>query len=136
MSRITTPEEFLGFRVGEDRKLAGWSDMVGYFNCLDSESDRVIVEEIGRSTEGLPFILCAISSPSNLSRMDDIREIQQSLADPSSLGERDPAPLIGKARTVVAVTCSIDATEVGGSQMSLGLAYQLASSDTDRVRDI
>ena len=136
MSRITTPEEFLGFRVGEDRKLAGWSDMVGYFNCLDSESDRVIVEEIGRSTEGLPFILCAISSPSNLSRMDDIREIQQSLADPSSLGERDPAPLIGKARTVVAVTCSIHATEVGGSQMSLELAYQLASSDTDRVRDI
>ena len=136
MARVTTPDEFLGFRAGEDRKLAGWSDMVGYFNRLDSESDRVAVEEIGRSTEGLPFILCSISSSDNLSRMDEIRETQQSLADPSSLGEIDPARLIRKARTVVAVTCSIHATEVGGSQMSLELAYQLASSDADRVREI
>ena len=136
MSRITKPEEFLGFRVGEDRKLAGWSEMVGYFNCLDSESDRVLVEEIGRSTEDLPFILCTISSSSNLSRISEIREIQQLLADPTSLGERDPASLFGQARTVVAVTCSIHATEVGGSQMSMELAYQLASSDTDRVREI
>ena len=136
MARVTTPVEFLGFRAGEDRKLAGWSEMVGYFNCLDSESDRVRVEEIGRSTEDLPFILCAISSPGNLSRMDELRAVQQSLSDPSALGERDPAPLFGQARAVVAVTCSIHATEVGGSQMSLRLAYQLASSDTDRVREI
>ena len=136
MSRITKPEEFLEFRVGEDRKLVGWSEMVGYFNCLESESDRVLVEEIGRSTEDLPFILCTISSSSNLSRISEIREIQQLLADPESLGGRDPAPLFEQARTVVAVTCSIHATEVGGSQMSMELAYQLASSDTDRVREI
>ena len=136
MSRIKTPEEFLGFRVGADRKLAGWDEMVGYFSCLDSQSDRVIVEEIGRSTENLPFILCAISSPDNLRRMDEIRATQQLLSDPSSLCAKDAAPLFGRARTVVAVTCSIHATEVGGSQMALELAYLLASSDSDRVRVI
>ena len=136
MSRITAPEDFLGFRVGEDRKLADWDEMVRYFNRLDSESDRALVEEIGCSTEGMPFILCAISSPGNLRRIDEFREIQQLLSDPSSLRERDPTALFAQARTVVAVTCSIHATEVGGSQMSLELAYQLASSDTERVQGI
>ena len=136
MSRITTPEEFLEFRVGDDRKLAGWTEMVGYFNRLGSESDRVLVEEVGRSTENLPFILCTISSSSNLSNIDDIRETQQLLADPSSLDGKDPATLFRQARTVVAVTCSIHATEVGASQMSMELAYQLASSDSDRVREV
>ena len=58
MTIITKPEEFLGFRVGEDRKLAGWKESVGYFQLLDAQSDRVAVEEIGRSTENHPFILC------------------------------------------------------------------------------
>ena len=69
--------------------------------------------------------------------MDEIRQTQQLLADPASLGERDLAAIFGQARAVVAVTCSIHATEVGGSQMSMELAYHyLASSDTDRVREI
>ena len=136
MTVITKPEEFLGFRVGEDRKLAGWKDTVGYFGLLDSQSDRVVVEEIGRSTENHPFILCTISSPENLRRIDDFRRVQQSLSDPEKLGAEEAERAIGQARAVVAVTCSIHATEVGGGQMALELAHLLASSEDERVRAI
>ncbi len=136
MTRMIRPEDFLGFRVGEDRKLAGWDEIVGYFDILDRESDRVIVSEIGRSTEDHPFILCVISSAENLRRADALRAAQQSLSDPESLDEEEVERCIEQARAVVAVTCSIHATEVGGAQMSLELAHLLATSDDARVRDI
>ncbi len=136
MARITKPEEFLGFRVGEDRKLAGWKESVGYFHLLDAQSDRVAVEEIGRSTENHPFILCTISSPDNLRSLERFRALQQSLSDPETLSAEEAESAIGQARAVVAVTCSIHATEVGGGQMALELAHLLASSDDERTRAI
>ena len=136
MANIIRPEDFLGFRVGEDRKLAGWNEIVGYFDLLDRASDRISVSELGRSTENHPFILCAISSAQNLRRIDDLQSVQQSLAAPESLDDEEAERCIEQARTVVAVTCSIHATEVGGAQMSLELAHLLASSDDARVRDI
>ncbi len=136
MKRVTTPEEFLGFSVGEDRKLAGWNEIVGYFDLLSRESDRAIVKEIGRSTENQPFILCLISSPDNLRRVGEFRSIQRLLSDPRMLDEDESERAIEQARAVVAVTCSIHATEVGGSQMSLELARLLASSDDERTRAI
>ena len=136
MNRVTSPEEFLGFRVGDDRKLAGWDEMVGYFELIETESDRLVVTEIGRSTEDHPFNLCVISSVDNIERLDEYRAIQQSLSDPESLSSREAERAVRRARAVVAVTCSIHATEVGGSQMSLELAHLLASSDEERVRAI
>ena len=136
MASVTTPEEFLGFRVGEDRKLAGWKETLGYFELLDRESDRVAVSDIGRSTENHRFILCAISSAENVRRLDEFRAVQQALSDPESLGADEAERGVERARAVVAVTCSIHATEVGGGQMSLELAHLLASSEDERVRAI
>ena len=136
MAPITTPTEFLGFRPGEDRKLAGWPTIVRYLKLLEQASDRVRVHEIGRSTEDNPFLVCVISSPHNLANTDQLRFVQQSLSDPRTIGENEVDDLIGEARAVVAITCSIHATEVGATQMSIELAHLLASSDHSRVLDI
>ena len=136
MGDITTPETFLGFEVGADRKLAGWPEIVEYFRMLEGQTDRLKVTEIGRSTEDNPFLVCTITSRDNLARITEYREIQQSLADPRTLDEAAANSAIGDARAVVAITCSIHATEVGASQMSLELAHLLASSDEPRVQSI
>ncbi len=136
MEHITTPAEHLGFQPGDDRKLAGWPEIVSYLDLLGSQSDRIDVREVGRSTEDNPFVLCTISSPENLSRCGQIKSVQQSLADPRTLVDGDAARLIGEARAVVAITCSIHATEVGATQMSVELAHLLASSHDPRVVNI
>ena len=136
MNDITTPEEFLGFPAGADRKLAGWPEIVGYMKLLDKQSERVAVREIGRSTEDNPFLLCYISAPDNLSRLDEYRAIQQTLADPRGLDDADADSAISQARAIVAITCSIHATEVGGTQMAPELAHLLASSGDERIRAI
>src|SRR5258706_240616 len=54
-SSIPAPEQTLGFRPGDDRKLASWAQVVQYFQKLAATSDRVKFEEIGKSTMGTPY---------------------------------------------------------------------------------
>src|SRR5437016_8398089 len=82
---IPAPEDVLGFRPGDDRKLASWAKVVEYFQRLAAASDRVKFEEIGKSTMGAPFVYATISAPDNLRRLDEYRRIQDQLADPRKL---------------------------------------------------
>jgi len=66
------PQSFLGFPVGADRKLADWTEIVAYFREL-ARSDRVLVENVGETTEGRPFLVVTISSAENMARLDAIR---------------------------------------------------------------
>ncbi|HKX27580.1 MAG TPA: M14 family metallopeptidase, partial [Blastocatellia bacterium] len=80
-----------------------------------------------------------ISSPENLKRLDEFKEIQRKLADPRLLAnasESAAKELIGLGKTVVAITCSIHSTEVGGTFTATELAYKLTSQNTPEVRRI
>src|ERR1700675_3767958 len=83
---IPAPEDVLGFRPGDDRKLASWAKVVEYFQKLAAASDRVRFEEIGKTTMGAPFVYATISAPENLSRLDEFKDIQRQLADTRILG--------------------------------------------------
>jgi hypothetical protein len=81
--------------------------------------------------------LSTISSPENLALIERYKAIQHRLADPRTIADEDEADqLIESGKTIVAVTCSIHATEVGATQMSLLLAHHLATSDSNEVREI
>ena len=134
---ILTPSEHLGFEVGEDRKLAGWADIMGYFQMLGELSERVRTVEIGRSTKDNPFLMAVISSPENLVSLTEYKRIQSRLADARTIPNEDEAEqLIGRGRAVVAITCSIHATEVGATQMSMLLAHELATGSDAGVQDV
>ena len=70
---VTSPEQFFGFRLGDDRKIARWDRMVAYYEQLATESDRIQVINLGPTTEGNPFLLVIISSPDNLARLEEFR---------------------------------------------------------------
>jgi hypothetical protein len=134
---VPAPESFLGFRVGEDGKLARWDRIVEYLQLVANGSDRVRYRELGKSTNGNPFVLVEVSSASNLRELERIKSLQRRLyfqdGSPSD-AQRDEIFRAGKA--VVLVTCNIHATEIGASQMALELVHQLASEDSPRVRKI
>src|SRR5207253_7673653 len=79
---IPAPEDVLGFRPGDDRKLASWAKVVEYFRKLAAPSDRVKFEEIGNSTMLAPLVYATISAPENLIRRNEFKEILRQLADP------------------------------------------------------
>ncbi|HEU4596833.1 MAG TPA: M14 metallopeptidase family protein [Pyrinomonadaceae bacterium] len=136
---VPAPEDVLGFRPGDDRKLASWPSVVEYFRRLDAASDRVRFEELGKTTMGAPFVLATISAPENLARLSEFRDIQRQLADPRTLGgnaDRKAARLIARGKTIVLITCGIHSTEVGSTLSSMLIAHRLASSDDAEVRAI
>ena len=141
---VPAPEDVLGFRPGDDRKLASWTQVIQYFRRLDAASDRVKFEEIGKSTMGAPFVYATISAPENLKRLDEFKDIQRQLADPRLLGsptnpalaDRKARALIARGKTVVAITCGIHSTEVGSYLSSMLIAYRLASSNEPEIQEI
>src|ERR1041384_3465871 len=84
-TKIPKPEEVLGFTPGDDRKLASWSQVVDYFEQLDRAGDRLKFETLGQTSMNKPFVMATISSPANLARLDELKEIQDQLADPRTL---------------------------------------------------
>jgi len=134
---VPTPESMIGFRVGADFKLARWEQILAYFKALDAASDRVVVQELGKSTEGAPLIVAAISSPDTIAHLDRYRALQAKLADPRRLASpADEAALLAEAKVVIYVNCGLHSSEVGSSQMSMELAYLLATGDDERTREI
>lgn len=49
---LTTPKEHFGFAIGDDYQLANYTQTEAYFKKLAAESDRVILQEIGKTEEG------------------------------------------------------------------------------------
>ena len=136
---VPAPERVLGFRPGDDRKLASWAQTVEYFRRLSQASPRVRFEELGKTTLGAPFVLATVSAPENLARLEEFREIQRRLADPRTLGaapDRRAADLIRRGRNVVLITCGVHSTEVGSYLSGMLIAHRLASSDEPEVREI
>jgi hypothetical protein len=136
-NNILTPQSMLGFEPGADRKLADWPQITAYFKALDAASDRVALREIGKTTLGRTMLLAVISSPANLRDLRRYQEIQRKLADPRLVQSSSEADeLIRRGKAVVAISCSIHSNEVVASQMSMQLAYTLASEDTPEMRAI
>ena len=74
-TNVTTPMEQLGFNVGDDYRLATYTQLQEYWAVLDRESDRMVVEEIGRTAEGRPQLMAIITSPQNHRNLDRYKSI-------------------------------------------------------------
>lgn len=133
---IPSPEQFLGFKPGTAKKLATMQQIIDYFKILDAGSDRILVEEIGKTTNKNPFIVAYISSEENMKHLDLYKKYQQLLADPRKISDADAEKIIVAGKTIVMINCSIHATEIGASQMSLQLAFDLATQTDDLTKEI
>ena len=63
--RVTTPKEEFGFNFGDDYLLANYKQLAAYWQKLDRESDRMVVQEIGKTSEGRPHLMAIVTSPEN-----------------------------------------------------------------------
>jgi hypothetical protein len=133
---VPAPESVLGFVPGEDRRLADWGQMLDYLKALDAASDRVIVEEVGKTTRGRPFVIVTVTSEANHARLEEIRSANARLADPRGLGDQEAERLVRDGKAILAMAFSIHSTEVGGTLASLRLLHHLASSDDEETRTI
>ena len=134
---LPTPEQFAGHPIGADNKLVRWDRIVEYMKLAAQATDRVRLRELGKSTNGQPFIALEISAPDTLKNIDRYKQLERKLyfqGGAPTDAERDEIFRSGKA--VVLVTCSIHATEIGASQMTLELVHRLATDDSPATRKV
>ena len=134
---IPTPESVLGFVPGMTGRLAEWPVLVRYYEALAAASDRVVFRELGKTTNGNPFVVLLISSAANVARLDELRAINAKLADPRTITsdtERDR--LLRDGRTIVLITSSVHSTEVGGHLAPAVIAHRLATASDAATREV
>jgi hypothetical protein len=136
MFELTSPEEFFGYRMGSDRKIARWDKIVEYFYLLQDQSDKIKVNKMGPTTEGESFIEVLISSSENLSNLEGLRRVNLKISDPRGLTEEEVKDLITEGKAVVCQSMSLHASEIGGTQMAPELAYDLLSRDDEETEKI
>lgn len=134
---LQSPEDFLGFPVGADNKLAHWDQILEYMHMADRASERVKMEILGKSTLGRDFPLVTITSAGNMRNLDRIREINRRLYDPESIRSEDEAKrLIAEGKVVVCITLAIHASEIGSTQMVLEAVHRLATEQSTYTQNI
>jgi hypothetical protein len=137
VAQVPSPKSVLGFQPTDDKTIADWQQITDYFAKLDKASNRVSVKEIGKTTLGKPLIVAFISSSDNIKNLEKLRKINQKLADPRMISNSSELEeLIKNGKTIVSISCSIHSTEIVASQMSMNLAYELATASDNETKEI
>ena len=123
---IPTPAEVLGFEIGEWH--LSHDQLVFYLRTLAAASDRVSLEETGRTYEDRPLLLLRITSARNQRNLENIRETHLRRLQPGNETlPRTAGPV------VVYQGFSIHGNESSGSNAAPLLAYHLAASKGEEV---
>lgn len=132
---VPAPAEHFGFRPGDDYKLADYRQISSYFQKLAASSDRIRVEEFGKSTLGKPMYVAFISDAANLRRLDRYREISRRLALGEATAE-EARRLAAEGKAIVWIDSGLHASEVAPAQHAPELAWRLVTGEDDEVRAI
>ena len=126
---IPTPASVIDHEIGD------WhithDKLVQYMYALAESSDRISIENRGKTFEGRPLLLLYISAPNNLSSLEKIRENHISLTENGS----DNID-VTKMPIVVYQGFSIHGNEPSGSNAALAVAYYLAAAQGSEIEKL
>ena len=132
---MPAPGDVFGFEPGADYELATNDQVLAYFRRLDAASDRVVVEEIGKSVLGRPMILAYISSAENIARLEEHRRTAEALAR-GRIPPEEARARAADGKAVVWIDGGLHATELASAQHTPLLAWRVAAEETPEMRRI
>ncbi|GAA3921537.1 peptidase [Chitinophaga oryziterrae] len=135
---VPSPKEHFGFNIGDDYKLATYTQTAAYFEKLAATSDRVKLVDIGLTEEGRHQYMLIVSSPENLKHLDQYKKISQQLARAEGLSDQQAHALAAEGKAIVWIDGGLHATEVVGIHQLIETAWQFVSRkdpETMRILD-
>ncbi len=128
--KVPTPQQVLGFDIGE------WhlthDQLVYYVRTLAQTSDRITIEEYGRTYEKRPLVVLTITSPSNQQNIKQIQKEHVQLSDPKSSANLDT----DKMPAVVRLSYSVHGNEASGGNAAAVVAYFLAAAQGEAINEL
>src|SRR5262245_45112937 len=137
-SKVPTPKAVLGDVSGAPGILPYSSEVYRYMRMLESSSPRVKVYSIGKTEEGREMIAVAVSSDTNIARIEENRARLSSLADPRTinLNDDEAEKIIAETVPVYYITGTIHSPETGSPTALMELAYRLAVDESPYIKQI
>ncbi len=131
---VPSPKSHFGFNIGDDYRLATFTQTEAYFKKL-SASPRTKLVDIGLTEEGRHQFMLIVSSPENIKNLDHYKEISQKLARAEGLTDAQAKALAAEGKAVVWIDGGLHADEVVGAHQLIETAYQLVSrTDAETVK--
>ncbi|HEU5173282.1 MAG TPA: M14 metallopeptidase family protein [Gemmatimonadaceae bacterium] len=134
--RVTSPKEHFGFDIGDDYRLATYTQFADYWRKLDAESDRMQVEEIGRTAEGRPQLMAIITAPENFAQLARYQAIAARLAKAQGVDSAEARRLAKEGKAVVWIDGGLHATEVLGAHQLIETVHHLVSRNDEEMQRI
>ncbi|WP_179335506.1 M14 metallopeptidase family protein [Winogradskyella costae] len=124
---IPTPQSVIGHNVGE------WhithDKLVEYMKALATASDRITIEDRGKTFEGRPLLLLTITALENHKNIDAIQSAHVDATESNSAN-------IENRPIVVYQGFSIHGNEPSGANAALLVAYYLAAAEGTEIDDL
>jgi hypothetical protein len=134
LAQVPSPADVIGFEPGEDYKLADYTQLTEYYRRLAAASDRVQLQEIGRTTQGRPMFVLFISSAENLAQLERWRSISERLARARGLTDDEARRLAHEGKAIIWIDSGLHSTEVAHSQHAPLLAHHLATDESEETQ--
>ncbi|WP_224489277.1 M14 family metallopeptidase [Robertkochia flava] len=114
---VQSPSEFLGYELGS--RFSRHHQVISYYEHLEAAApDRVKLYRYGETYEGRPLMIAYISSPENLSNLDNIRQDHLNNAK----GEGSPE------KAIVWMSYNVHGNESVSTEASMQTIYELLTS--------
>jgi hypothetical protein len=130
-----SPPVFGEYTAGDDYFLANYTQLLNYWNKVAAQSDRIKLQEIGKTAEGRPIVIAIITAPANFKNLARYQEISQRLARAEGLTDDQAHALAAEGKAVVWIDGGLHATEVVPAQALFTETYDLLSrGDPETLR--
>ena len=130
-----TPPKVGDHTVGDDYFLANYTQLLDYWKKVVKETDRMRLEEVGKTAEGRPIVMAIITAPENFKKLARYKEISQRLGRAEGLTDEQAHQLAAEGRAVVWIDAGIHANETVNGQALFVETYDLLSrNDAETLR--
>ena len=133
-NEIDKPSVYLGFEVGD--RVAAPYQISNAVLAWAKQSNRMIVKEYAKSHEGRPLYAIFISSPNNLSKLDEIKENINLLSDGENTNANKARALINNLPAIAWMAYSIHGNETSGADAALAAIYHFIASEDPETIDM
>ncbi len=130
---IPAPEKILGYKVGE--RFTVYAEVTNYFKALDAASNKLILNEYGRTYEHRPLLNLVITSEANHARLEELRTRHLKLADPATPAA-EVEQIIKNDPVFLSYSYNIHGNEASSTEAAMQVAYRLAAATDAETKNL
>jgi len=120
---IPTPDEFLGYTLGE--RFTPHARILDYFHMLTTRSNLITMQQFGETYEHRPLMLAVITSAKNRAALESIRTNVAALTDPNATTQARANEIAKSTPAIAWLAFGVHGNESSSAEVSMEVAHTL-----------